>query len=256
MGLWSCYRDVLPFAVMTIVECTTVGSTTIYKAAMLRGMSHFVFIVYSGALATLILLPSSFIFHRYESESVKTQEPILEKKIKFQQSMRIRKQTKDELCIFQASIVKEYPAEVIIVFFYTCFLTIQAAIVSLIAETDPSAWIVRADMELISIIYSGVFVCLLGTVIHTWSLRLKGPVYVAMFKPLSIVIAVVMGVMFLSDTLYLGSVVGAIIISLGFYAVMWGKAKEENMGEDCGVGSLESSTQKVSLLQSNGKEII
>ena len=38
----------------------------------------------------------------------------------------------------------------------------------------------------------------------TWVLKVRGPVYVAMFKPLSIVIAVVMGVAFLGDTLYLG----------------------------------------------------
>ena len=45
--------------------------------------------------------------------------------------------------------------------------------------------------------------CLNNTV-HTWALHLKGPVFVAMFKPLSIAIAVAMGVMFLGDTLYLG----------------------------------------------------
>ncbi|CAL0324678.1 unnamed protein product [Lupinus luteus] len=38
----------------------------------------------------------------------------------------------------------------------------------------------------------------------TWVLRIKGPVYVAMFKPLSIVIAVTLGVIFLGDTLHLG----------------------------------------------------
>lgn len=41
-------------------------------------------------------------------------------------------------------------------------------------------------------------------VVPTWVVRLKGPVYVAMFNPLSIVIATAMGVMFLGDTLYLG----------------------------------------------------
>lgn len=44
----------------------------------------------------------------------------------------------------------------------------------------------------------------MNNAIHTWALRLKGPVYVAMFKPLSIAIAVAMGVMFLGDTLHLG----------------------------------------------------
>lgn len=57
--------ELLPFAAMIMVECLDVGLTTLSKAAMSRGMSHFVFVVYSNALATLILLPSSFIIHRY-----------------------------------------------------------------------------------------------------------------------------------------------------------------------------------------------
>ena len=58
-------KSYLAFAGMVIVECLDVGLTTLSKAAMSRGMSHFVFVVYSNALATLILIPSSFIIHRY-----------------------------------------------------------------------------------------------------------------------------------------------------------------------------------------------
>lgn len=48
----------------------------------------------------------------------------------------------------------------------------------------------------------------------------------------------------------LGSLIGAMIISIGFYTVMWGKAKEE-LTEDYGASTLGSpSTQKVPLLQS------
>ena len=45
------------------------------------------------------------------------------------------------------------------------------------------------------------------------------------------------------------SVIGATIISIGFYTVMWGKAKEE-LGDDCNAAKPESScAQKVPLLQ-------
>ncbi|GKU96965.1 hypothetical protein SLEP1_g10145 [Rubroshorea leprosula] len=47
-----------------------------------------------------------------------------------------------------------------------------------------------------------------------------------------------MSALFLGDALYLGSVIGAVIISIGFYAVIWGKAKEEAMEEDSLVRSL------------------
>ncbi|RDX61373.1 WAT1-related protein, partial [Mucuna pruriens] len=54
-----------PFAAMLVIECLDVALTTLSKAAMSKGMNHFVFVVYSNTLATLILLPFSFFIHRY-----------------------------------------------------------------------------------------------------------------------------------------------------------------------------------------------
>ncbi|KAJ6965577.1 hypothetical protein NC652_003453 [Populus alba x Populus x berolinensis] len=151
--------------------------------------------------------------------------------------------------ILQTQIMKEYPAELTVVFFYNLTVSIIAAIVALITEGTSSAWLVRPNVALASILCSGFLGSCLNNTVHTWALHLKGPVFVAMFKPLSIAIAVAMGVMFLGDTLYLGSVIGATIISIGFYTVMWGKAKEE-LGDDCNAAKPESScAQKVPLLQ-------
>ena len=67
MGIRSCLLGLLPFAAMVMIECLDVGLTTLSKAAMSRGMSNYVFVVYSHALATLILFPSSFIINRSSS---------------------------------------------------------------------------------------------------------------------------------------------------------------------------------------------
>lgn len=45
------------------------------------------------------------------------------------------------------------------------------------------------------------------------------------------------------------------MIIIGFYSVMWGKAKEKKMGEKAGVRSLESSGEKVPLLQNSIEEM-
>lgn len=152
--------------------------------------------------------------------------------------------------IVQAQIMKEYPNELTVIFFYNLTVSIIAAVVGLITEKNPNAWRLRPNIALVSVVCSGIFGSFINNTVHAWALRVKGPLFVAMFKPLSIAIAVAMGVMLLSDTLYLGSLVGATIISFGFYTVMWGKAKEE-IGVDHEVGSLESpsSTQKTPLLQ-------
>lgn len=42
------------------------------------------------------------------------------------------------------------------------------------------------------------------SIVYTWAFRKKGPVYVAMFNPLGMVIALGMGVIFLGEGLYLG----------------------------------------------------
>ncbi|XP_019456817.1 PREDICTED: WAT1-related protein At5g40240-like isoform X2 [Lupinus angustifolius] len=64
MRLRQCLMEWTPFAAMVIVECLDVGLTTMSKAAMSKGMNHFTFVVYSNALATLILIPSSFFIKR------------------------------------------------------------------------------------------------------------------------------------------------------------------------------------------------
>ncbi|CAN0857384.1 WAT1-related protein At3g28050 [Linum grandiflorum] len=147
--------------------------------------------------------------------------------------------------IVQTQIMKEYPAELTVVFFYNLVVTMVAAVVALIAEgTSSSAWILRPNVALASVFCSGLLGSCLNNSVHTWALRIKGPVFVAMFKPLSIAIAVAMGVMFLGDTLHLGSLIGAAIISIGFYTVMWGKAQEEEFTGDDIVARCSSSSSQ------------
>lgn len=50
------------------------------------------------------------------------------------------------------------------------------------------------------------------------------------------------------------SLIGAVIIITGFYAVMWGRAKEQNTIHDSGVRSSESSGEKLPLLQNSAEE--
>ncbi|KAL6131180.1 hypothetical protein ACLB2K_069558 [Fragaria x ananassa] len=58
----SCYRDVMPFTAMVTMESTNVGLNILFKSAASRGMSNYVFIVYSYAFATVLLLPLPFVF--------------------------------------------------------------------------------------------------------------------------------------------------------------------------------------------------
>ncbi|ONI30547.1 hypothetical protein PRUPE_1G257500 [Prunus persica] len=153
--------------------------------------------------------------------------------------------------ILQALILKKYPAVLILASFYCFFVTIQAALASLILVKDPSAWSLKPNIGLFAVLYSAVVGTALRTSAVAWCLQRTGPLYVSMFKPLAVVVADVIDVIFLGQALHLGSLVGAAVIITGFYAVIWGKAREEKLHEDSGEGQWsESSSESTPLLQS------
>ncbi|KAH9742052.1 WAT1-related protein [Citrus sinensis] len=327
-----CCKDVLPFTATVAMECINVGLNTLFKAATSKGMSHFVFVVYSYGVAALVLLPAPFFSYRsrvlppftfsilckigllgligsssqimgytginYSSPTLASAISNLTPAFTFvltiifrMEKVACRKASSQAkvlgtiVSIAGAFIVTLYRGPRITTIASPkvslnhalrssnsnwavggLFLTAEYILVPLwyivqlplwlITERDSSAWKVGPGIALASIVCSGLFGSCMKNSVHTWALRLKGPVFVAMFKPLSIAIAVAMGVMFLGDRLYLGSLVGATIISLGFYTVMWGKAKEE-VSEDPGVDRQESAAaQKVPLLQSRKNELV
>ncbi|KAK3016547.1 hypothetical protein RJ639_006594 [Escallonia herrerae] len=323
-----CYREVLPFGAMIFLQCTQVGQSTVFKAATTQGMSYCIFMVYSYAISTLVLLPFAFIFERFsammcgykgidyssptlasaisnltpaftfalailfrmeklELRSFSSQAKIIgtivsisgativvlykgpiilktssQASILFDQTLKSSESNwviggllliADYLLlsawyILQAQTVTKYPAELLVVSLFNLCVAVLAAPASLLLEPDLSAWQFSSKMMLFAILYSGLYGSSFATAILTWGLGLKGPVYVALFTPLSIAIAAIMGVIFLGDSLYLGSIVGAVVISVGFYVVMWGKVKEDN-AEDIGASSVESPPETDPLLQ-------
>ncbi|KAK2970105.1 hypothetical protein RJ640_018425 [Escallonia rubra] len=128
--------------------------------------------------------------------------------------------------ILQARAVKQYPAELIVVVFYNLSLTIVSTPVCFFAEPNLNAWKINTRIGLITILYSGIIGSGLGTAVILWGINLKGPVYAALFKPWSIAIAAIMGVIFLGDSFYCGSLVGSIVIAIGYYIVIWGNTRE------------------------------
>ncbi|KAG7632854.1 hypothetical protein ISN44_As03g029460 [Arabidopsis suecica] len=114
------------------------------------------------------------------------------------------------------TLFREYPSEFALALSHNVCVSISCAFVSLfVEENNPSAWIMRSKIMLICIVATGV-VNSTSYVVESWTVRYKGAVFLAMFRPLSIVTAVVLGAIFLGDSLYLGSVIGGTLISMGF----------------------------------------
>ncbi|TXG56345.1 hypothetical protein EZV62_017658 [Acer yangbiense] len=159
--------------------------------------------------------------------------------------------------ILQALILRNFTSVLVLMLFTAFFGTILATIFTLIIVGDSSAWNLKPDIGLVAVIYTAIVGSLFQSSLGAWCLSKKGPIYVTTFKPLAIVLSVVIGFLFLGDALSLGSLIGAIIIVAGFYSVMWGKAKEENTIEHSDIGSLKSSAgEKVPLLNNKIDRII
>ncbi|PON75976.1 Plant-drug/metabolite exporter [Trema orientale] len=162
----------------------------------------------------------------------------------------------EQLCnsstyILLAQILIMCPFELTVAFVYCLGVTIITIPVSFVVESDLSAWILSPDIRLTVVVYSAFFGQVFIITMHTCCLPSKGPLYISIFKPISIVIAAAASVMFLGDALHLGSVIGAIVLLLGFYAVLWGKAKEQK-SRDCDSESPGASADAYTpLLQSH-----
>ncbi|KAH7515762.1 hypothetical protein FEM48_Zijuj10G0060600 [Ziziphus jujuba var. spinosa] len=150
----------------------------------------------------------------------------------------------------QVGTVKQYPQVMKLVSFYSLFGTIQSAMLCLFLERNPDAWKLKLDTELLLIGLSAVFAGLIRSHVHMWCMQLKGPFYVPIFKPFGIVFATIFGVIL--SAVHYGSVIGAIIIGTGYFSVMYGQLKEEELKaqQDDKVKIMEScEDEKVPLLQ-------
>ncbi|KAL2519508.1 WAT1-related protein [Abeliophyllum distichum] len=146
--------------------------------------------------------------------------------------------------IAQALVLKKYPAVLLLMLFYSFFIAILSAAVSLTAERDTKAWslkpMTRACLAMFSKSPSSWGSCEEG-----------GPLFASMFHPLGVVIAITMGIIFLGEAFYLGSLVGSIVVSIGFYSVMWGKANEGKTIKNDGEKSSEQNDKRTPLLRNN-----
>ncbi|CAK7349658.1 unnamed protein product [Dovyalis caffra] len=65
--------------------------------------------------------------------------------------------------------------------------------------------------------------------LQTWCIHKGGPVFVAIFQPMQTILVAIMASLFLGDQLYSGGIIGAILIMLGLYSVLWGKSEEKRV---------------------------
>ncbi|TYI98332.1 hypothetical protein E1A91_D01G206700v1 [Gossypium mustelinum] len=126
----------------------------------------------------------------------------------------------------QAKMSENYPCYYSSTALICIIGTIQAVVFALCMEKDMNQWKLGWNIRLLTVAYSGILASGLVFSVVSWCVRMKGPLYVSVFSPLMVVLVALAGSLFLEEKLYLGSIIGAVLIVMGLYVVLWGKAKE------------------------------
>ncbi|CAA2969255.1 WAT1-related At5g07050-like [Olea europaea subsp. europaea] len=128
--------------------------------------------------------------------------------------------------ILQAITLKKYTAQLSLTAI-VCFLgTLQSIAVTFVMEHKSSAWTIGWNMNLLAAAYAGIVSSSIAYYVQGLVMQKRGPVFVTAFSPLMMIIVAIMGSFILAEKIYLGGVLGAVLIVAGLYSVLWGKYKE------------------------------
>ncbi|KAL8133748.1 WAT1-related protein At4g08290-like [Apium graveolens] len=135
--------------------------------------------------------------------------------------------------VLQSITLKKYPAEISLAFLICLMGAVLSAAVTLVAEAHhPDVWAVGWNSKLLAPAFAGVVTSGLTYYIQGVVLQTRGPVFVTAFNPLCMIIVAVLGSIVLAEKLHLGAIIGAIVIAVGLYAVVWGKGKDKASPSD------------------------
>ncbi|XP_024318079.1 WAT1-related protein At5g07050-like [Brachypodium distachyon] len=109
----------------------------------------------------------------------------------------------------------------------TCLAgSLQSVAIGLVMTPHKSAWKLEWGLQLFTVLFSGVLGSGVMYVLNLWAISRRGPTYPTMFNSLSLILTTAMDSVLLGTDIYLGSVLGTLLIILGLYTFLWGQAKE------------------------------
>ncbi|KAL1210541.1 WAT1-related protein [Cardamine amara subsp. amara] len=132
----------------------------------------------------------------------------------------------------QVPISAYYPDHLSLSAWMCLFGTIQCAFVTFFLEKDPNAWILHSYSEFATCLYAGVGASALSFTVQAWAISKRGPVFSALFNPLTTVIVTILAALFFQEEIYTGSLIGGLGVIMGLYIVLWGKAKDVMMNQE------------------------
>ncbi|KAM0848203.1 hypothetical protein ACQ4PT_054530 [Festuca glaucescens] len=133
--------------------------------------------------------------------------------------------------VLQVPVLKRYPARLSVISLTSVFGLLQFLVIAAFTEEDLSRWKVRSGGELFTILYAGLVASGVAFALQIWCIDRGGPLFTAVFQPVQTVAVAIMAAIILGDQLYTGGIIGAVLIVIGLYCVLWGKSEEKKTRE-------------------------
>ncbi|CAH9136872.1 unnamed protein product [Cuscuta epithymum] len=105
--------------------------------------------------------------------------------------------------------------------------TLQCMLIGLYIDRRTASWKLGLNLQLITIFYSGVLATAATFCLIIWAATRKGPTYPLMFNPLSLIVVAIIEAFFFGAPIYLGSLIGMVLIITGLVSFLLGKKMEE-----------------------------
>ncbi|XP_058085902.1 WAT1-related protein At1g43650-like [Magnolia sinica] len=128
--------------------------------------------------------------------------------------------------IIQVRLFKVYPSMYWATMLSCLAGCIQSTIVGIAIDRRKATWRLGWDLQLLTIVYSAVFSTGANFCLISWAVAKRGPTYPSMFNPLSLIFVTILESFFMGEEIFIGSILGMIMIIGGLYAFLWGKRNE------------------------------
>jgi drug/metabolite transporter (DMT)-like permease len=134
--------------------------------------------------------------------------------------------------ILQSKIGTKYPALYSGTAWMSFLSFLQMAAIGIATEKMTfHVWVVATRLQVVTVLFVGIAGSGLGFLAMSWCVERRGPVFTTAFMPLVQIVAAGINVIALHEQLHLGSVVGAALVVVGLYFVLWGKSNETRTKE-------------------------
>ncbi|XP_059459174.1 WAT1-related protein At3g30340-like [Corylus avellana] len=129
--------------------------------------------------------------------------------------------------LIQAKIGKRYPCQYSSTAILSFFGAIQSAVLCLITERNLGMWVMKGKLEILTVIYAGMVGSGLCYVAMSWCVKQRGPLFTSAFTPLIEIFVAIFDFFILHEQIYVGSILGSILVVIGMYILLWGKRNEK-----------------------------